>query len=209
MSCGARKIYRRRFMTRANSIGDGRKHSGIARDFFRAFLIRSCCRVIWCRTSTRRRIGTLLNRCFGSGRSALQIRLPASMNELIVIRADGNSSIGNGHVMRCLALAQAWRRAGGRAIFVQASTTATITGRLESEGFETSSIDAEPGGADDARQTIVEAQARHASWIVADGYRFDAEWQQQIKSANLKLLIWDDYGHASAYPADVVLNQNA
>jgi UDP-2,4-diacetamido-2,4,6-trideoxy-beta-L-altropyranose hydrolase len=131
------------------------------------------------------------------------------MNDVIVIRADGNSLIGNGHVMRCLALAQAWRRAGGRAIFVQASTTETITGRLHAEGFETSRIDAEPGGADDARQTVVVAQAHHASWIVGDGYRFDAKWQEQIKSENLKLLIWDDYGHASAYPADVVLNQNA
>jgi UDP-2,4-diacetamido-2,4,6-trideoxy-beta-L-altropyranose hydrolase len=41
-----------------------------------------------------------------------------------------------------------------------------------------------------------------------DGYHFDANYQQAIKQANLRLLFIDDYGHASHYYADLVLNQN-
>ena len=44
--------------------------------------------------------------------------------------------------------------------------------------------------------------------VVADGYRFDAAWQRQIKIAGFRLLMLDDYGHADHYCADLVLNQN-
>ena len=44
--------------------------------------------------------------------------------------------------------------------------------------------------------------ARHAGWVVLDGYHFDAEYQRQLKTAGVKLLIVDDTAHAGAYAAD-------
>ncbi len=41
-----------------------------------------------------------------------------------------------------------------------------------------------------------------------DGYQFDVEYQRQLKAAGVKLLIVDDTGHAGAYAADLVLDQN-
>ena len=36
----------------------------------------------------------------------------------LVIRVDASTQIGTGHLMRCLALAQAWKDAGGQVTFI-------------------------------------------------------------------------------------------
>src|SRR5262249_7291209 len=125
----------------------------------------------------------------------------------LLFRADANIATGTGHVMRCLALAQAWQDAGGRAIFVSAESTAAICERLLAESCEVASIKASPGSQDDAKQTAALARQNEVSWIVADGYQFTAEYQHALKSAGTKLLVFDDYGHAQHYWADVVVNQ--
>ncbi len=53
--------------------------------------------------------------------------------DLLLIRADASVSIGTGHVMRCLALAQAWQDAGGSVTFVMAESTLAIEERLRRE----------------------------------------------------------------------------
>jgi UDP-2,4-diacetamido-2,4,6-trideoxy-beta-L-altropyranose hydrolase len=117
--------------------------------------------------------------------------------------------MGTGHVMRCIALAQAWQDTGGRATFAMtASTPPALQTRLEAEGMNIAHLAAEWGSQDDAQQTTALAQQRGARWIIADGYHFGAAYQQQIKAAGLKLLLVDDYGHADHYSADIVLNQN-
>ena len=125
-----------------------------------------------------------------------------------LIRADASPRMGTGHVMRCLALAQAWQHAEGRVAFVHAETTAALKQRLRDRGMEMVQGSFTPGGAEDAVQTIAQARAHGALWGVADGYHFGAAWQKQIKNAGLYLLLMDDYGHAGHYYADYVLNQN-
>ena len=126
----------------------------------------------------------------------------------LLIRADANAQIGTGHVMRCLALAQAWQDADGLAIFVMAMEASALKARLRSEGMEIVHPSAQPGSADDAIQTANLAQQRGAPWIVIDGYHFGAGYQRMIKDAGLRLLAIDDNGHAEHYYADLVLNQN-
>jgi UDP-2,4-diacetamido-2,4,6-trideoxy-beta-L-altropyranose hydrolase len=132
-----------------------------------------------------------------------------SEREVLLIRADADQEIGTGHVMRCLALVQAWQENGGEpATFVMARKTPALESRLVSEGQQVLDISASPGGADDARQTIAAARRKKAACIVVDGYRFGAEYQRIIKGAGLRLLFVDDFGHAGHYCADLVLNQN-
>jgi UDP-2,4-diacetamido-2,4,6-trideoxy-beta-L-altropyranose hydrolase len=130
------------------------------------------------------------------------------VSQTLLIRADASARIGTGHVMRCLALAQAWRRSGGSAIFASAEITAALEARLAGEGFQSVRLSVTPGTNEDAAKTAEMARSQNASWVVADGYHFGPNYQQVIKAAGLRLLLLDDYGHAVEYVADLVLNQN-
>jgi UDP-2,4-diacetamido-2,4,6-trideoxy-beta-L-altropyranose hydrolase len=126
----------------------------------------------------------------------------------LVFRTDGGVKIGSGHVMRCLALAQAWQDQGGEVIFVMAQAPPTLESRVTAEGIEIARLAAPPGSAEDARQTESLARECGAEWVVVDGYQFDADYQRLLKGAGLRLLFIDDYGHAAYYWADLILNQN-
>lgn len=130
------------------------------------------------------------------------------MAETIIVRADASEQIGSGHLMRCLALAQAWQDTGGAVVFASAMGSPGPELRLRTEGFETVRLPVQPGSAEDAAGTIALAREIGASWIVADGYHFGADYQRAVKDAGLKLLFIDDNGHAVSYCADIVLNQN-
>lgn len=125
-----------------------------------------------------------------------------------MLRADGDSQMGMGHVMRCLALGQAWQDAGGRVAWAMAAIPSALVARLKSEGMEVFQLAVHPGSADDARETAKLARRQGAGWVIVDGYHFDAGYQRLIKDSGLRLLFVDDYGHAAHYCADIVLNQN-
>jgi UDP-2,4-diacetamido-2,4,6-trideoxy-beta-L-altropyranose hydrolase len=130
------------------------------------------------------------------------------MKGVLLIRTDASVAIGTGHVMRCLALAQAWQDTGGCAVFAMAESTPSIQARLESELCETLSVSGAAGTQNDARQILSLARERQAEWVVVDGYQFNADYQSVLKTAGFKVLFLDDYGHARHYSADIVLNQN-
>jgi len=127
----------------------------------------------------------------------------------LLIRADASIGIGTGHVMRCLALAQAWQDAGGRAVFAMAETTPAIQARIAAEACEVVSISAATGTEEDAKKTIDVARKEKSDWIAVDGYQFGTDYQRILKSAGFRILFLDDYGHAQHYFAELVLNQNA
>lgn len=130
------------------------------------------------------------------------------VSQPLVIRADANTSMGTGHVMRCLALAQAWQDAERRAVFVMATEVPALETRLQSEGMRVVHLSARPGSGDDAIKTADLAREIRASWLVVDGYHFGGDYQRIIKDSGFRLLGVDDNGHADHYCADVVLNQN-
>ncbi len=126
----------------------------------------------------------------------------------ILIRADASSEIGTGHVMRCMALAQAWIEQGGGVTFLMVPGITALETRLRAEGIQVVHMPFFSGSQEDVHQTIVHANSLNITWVVVDGYQFGADYQQVIKNAGLKLLLMDDYGHAKYYWADLVLNQN-
>lgn len=126
----------------------------------------------------------------------------------LIIRADASPIMGSGHVMRCLALAEAWHDYGGNVTFVLAISSPPLEQRLLSESIEIQHITNDPGSDMDAFETVRIGEDRHAKWIVVDGYHFGEEYQKIIKSSGLSLLFIDDYGHANHYYSDIILNQN-
>jgi UDP-2,4-diacetamido-2,4,6-trideoxy-beta-L-altropyranose hydrolase len=135
------------------------------------------------------------------------------MNTLI-IRADATSEIGTGHVMRCLALAQAWLDQGGEVAFISHCESDALGKRITAEGINLISLDKphpDPFDLDFTINTLNKLKAQNSTrktWLVVDGYHFDADYQKSIKAAGFKLLWIHDYGHAEHYYADLVLNQN-
>jgi UDP-2,4-diacetamido-2,4,6-trideoxy-beta-L-altropyranose hydrolase len=126
----------------------------------------------------------------------------------LLIRADASVHIGTGHVMRCLALAQAWMQQGGQASVLMTETTSAVESRLTSESIQVLHLKSIAGSKEDAWETIQAAQRVGATWVVVDGYQFSTEYQRILKENSLQLLVLDDYGHAEHYWADIVLNQN-
>lgn len=126
----------------------------------------------------------------------------------LLIRADANAEIGIGHVMRCLALAQAWRDAGGSVTFALAAGVKELEPRLCSEGAAVVEISGEPAGAEDATETSEFCMRHRAKWLVLDGYHFSREYRESVKIGTTRLLLVDDHGERAPYNCDVVLNPN-
>ena len=126
----------------------------------------------------------------------------------LIVRVDASLAVATGHVMRCLALAQAWQDTGGHAIFAMAESTPAIEGRLGWEGIDVIRLAVLAGRAADAASVADLALRCDAAWVVVDGYHFGSDYQHWLKNAGLKLLFIDDNGEAGHYSADLVLNQN-
>lgn len=126
----------------------------------------------------------------------------------LLIRADASREMGTGHVMRCLALAQAWQDKGGNAIFAMAETIPAIRTRLARESFEQAHISAKSGSMGDADLLSEVSSTSNAQWIVVDGHSFGSDYVARLKCHGKKLLVIDDFGTSEHYVADCILNQN-
>lgn len=125
-----------------------------------------------------------------------------------MLRVDGHPEIGGGHVMRCLALAQAWRDAGGRVTFACAKLAPSLGERIAQEGFASSSILDKPGSSADAAATASIAEEHAARSVVIDGYHFGREFRRPLREAGLATIAVDDNGEADSCGDRLILNQN-
>lgn len=118
----------------------------------------------------------------------------------LVLRADGGDGVGAGHVGRCLALAEAWERAGGSSMLVVTAGAADHARRMATT-VELAVVDVVPGSRADAEAT---AAIGEGAWLVVDGYRFHAE----ARPSGEHVLAIDDFGHGGGGRAEVLLDQN-
>jgi UDP-2,4-diacetamido-2,4,6-trideoxy-beta-L-altropyranose hydrolase len=135
-------------------------------------------------------------------------RKPDLSNTYVIFRVDGSPEIGTGHVMRCLALAQAMKNAGIPCRCVSSALTPSLKKRIQECGLPMDMIDTVAGTGDDAAKTIDLLQAHAAEWLVIDGYIFGKEYSSVVRKAGAHVLCIDDVGQIDTHDADVILDQN-
>jgi len=132
----------------------------------------------------------------------------------LLIRADATTPIGTGHLMRCIALAQAWQDRGGKVTFLSNCESYELRQRIIDEGFDFLPIETPHPDTNDLGFTLdmLSAMSHELSatspWLVIDGYHFTPDYQKAIKENGCKLLVIDDMAHLDYYHADILLNQN-
>jgi UDP-2,4-diacetamido-2,4,6-trideoxy-beta-L-altropyranose hydrolase len=145
----------------------------------------------------------------------------------IVFRVDASSTIGTGHVMRCLALAHAVERAGGRSIFVCRELPGHLCDKISACGFKVLRLPEETVGEahvdcngpphaawlgtswwNDSEQTLacLEPLAPF-DWLVVDHYSLDARWESVLRPLTKQLMAIDDM-FDRPHDVDLLLNQN-
>ncbi|PWC39210.1 UDP-2,4-diacetamido-2,4,6-trideoxy-beta-L-altropyranose hydrolase [Azospirillum sp. TSO35-2] len=125
---------------------------------------------------------------------------------VILIRADASAAIGTGHVMRCLAVAEALRDQGHEALFAAVESTPAIDRRLSADGFRHVAIAGPVGEAADLAATRSLLRREHGRAVMLDGYRFGEAYRAGLQAAGARVLAWDDLGDGMPLHADLVVN---
>lgn len=126
----------------------------------------------------------------------------------LFLRADAGVQVGNGHLMRCMALALEWRDIGGDVTILSNCESYALRQRIVSAGLSMISFDEKYPESYDLEKLLSKLALHGNPWLVIDGYHFDADYQQAIRDHGYRLLVIDDMAHLPKYHANVLLNQN-
>ena len=132
----------------------------------------------------------------------------SGIEKRLVVRADAGTQMGTGHLLRCLALAQAWKDAGGEVTFITTCQNEGLLSRLRDEAFELRIIPVSHPDPDDWKHAQAVLETFTGAWVVLDGYHFDETYQRNIVETGCRLLVIDDMVRMQNYHADILLNQN-
>ena len=148
---------------------------------------------------------------------------------LAVIRADASTSIGSGHVMRCLTLAHRLKKEkNAKVVFVMRVLPGNLIGVVEKQGFEVLKLP--PANQKyslsgyglwltvpmdvDAQQTIEVLQhylqehgCDSVDILIIDSYALDEQWEQELRSYCNKIMVIDDLANRR-HDCDILLDQN-
>ncbi|MFT7411796.1 MAG: UDP-2,4-diacetamido-2,4,6-trideoxy-beta-L-altropyranose hydrolase [Paraglaciecola sp.] len=123
----------------------------------------------------------------------------------VVFRVEGEPTIGLGHVMRCMALAQRLVVCRHDVFFFMSQTSQPYCqNRTDWLGeilvLPDIDKDAEP------QWLAKKCSDLNADWLVLDGYQFDQDYRQSLQSNVFKLAVFDDMNNSGALCADMVIN---
>lgn len=128
---------------------------------------------------------------------------------ILLICADATPRIGTGHIMRCLALAQAARLRGIAVRFACKIAVPWVRDRLLKEGIPFTEVQGEVPMTEAPADVLARwAGMPTPTWVIFDGYHFGLDCQQAVRAAGSKLMVIDDYAHLPEYSCDILLNQN-
>ncbi len=134
----------------------------------------------------------------------------ADSNIKAAFRVDSSFEIGSGHVMRCLALAEALREQGAESFFLCKNLEGNFNSQIEKKGFPLHILNY-PGDfnlTEDAEKTVSILRAEGGvEWLVADSYAIDHQWEKPVRSETRGIMVIDDLANRS-HDCDLLLDQN-
>lgn len=123
-------------------------------------------------------------------------------NSPLYIRTDANETIGTGHVMRCLSIAQAMRRRGTDVIFLAADSR--TEGIAAEQGFSTVCLHSVWNDLEQELETLTRfLQENEAALLLVDSYYVTPRYLEAL-GRYTRLAYIDDL-ELSTYPADLLI----
>ncbi|SDH15348.1 PseG/SpsG family protein [Roseospirillum parvum] len=122
----------------------------------------------------------------------------------LLVRADGDGTMGAGHVLRCLAVAQAWMGRGGTVAWAAAALSPGLADRLAAEGLAVHALAA----ATDPALLRALAEAERPEVLLVDGYHLGGDHLARLVGATPRLAVIDDDGRLAGPAPDVLINPN-
>ena len=147
----------------------------------------------------------------------------------VIIRADASTSIGSGHVMRCLTLAHRLKKEkNAKVVFVMRVLPGNLIDMVEKQGFEVLKLS--PANQKyslngyglwltvpmevDAQQTIEllqyylqEHSCEVVDRLIVDSYALDEQWEQVLRPYCKEIMVIDDLSNRR-HECDILLDQN-
>jgi len=120
----------------------------------------------------------------------------------IIFRADASTSIGAGHIKRCLSLAAKFRQNNADVHFICREITDNLTEEMRSLGYQLHRF----VESEDEAQDILE-RISQVDLLVVDHYELDQVWESKARSFVKKIFVIDDLANRS-HDCDVLLDQN-
>jgi len=124
----------------------------------------------------------------------------------VIFRTDASSDIGTGHLMRCLALAEAVKKLG-KVIFVTKDFDRNITKKISDKGFLLETIPGNTELKEDFSMLEVFIRKHGAKIVITDSYDIDGDYLKAVKNEGVVLVSIDDMGKIY-FCSDIVINQN-
>ena len=125
---------------------------------------------------------------------------------VFVVRA--SSQIGIGHLMRCLALAQAMQESQFVPVFLLDAETQAIANNRKDWYGDIIAVDYQQA-ADSHIQALHKNQQSSVDWVIIDGYAFDYAYCHLWQQHGFKVALFDDGIHSAPYGADLLINASA
>lgn len=124
---------------------------------------------------------------------------------MIYFRADGNSIIGTGHIMRCLSIADVFKKRGEQVGFILAD--GSLNRLIEDRGYETIVLDTNHEDMSDEISKMTELISIYRpQFLFIDSYYVTKEYLTTLKRL-VKTVYIDDLA-TFAYPVDILINYN-
>lgn len=144
-----------------------------------------------------------------------------------IIRVDASVTMGSGHVMRCLTLADSLRTENVTVLFISRQLPGNMNDYIESKGYKVHKLPYNPkllGDKIDNRtiwsgecwqkdmQQTLEilkniSKKKEVKWLIIDHYGLDAQWEQAMRKYVHNIMVIDDLADRK-HDCNLLLDQN-